>query len=314
MKVSIIIPTRNRANLLSRCLRNLVKQINSNDQIVVIDNASTGATKEVIQKYSRKYPIKYLYEPKKGPSFARNLGIKRAEGEILAFLDDDCVVKRGWLRNIKKNYENEKGDNIVYQGKINHIFPKSTFLTRIFRKRNEEIWKNIKKEESWKEGGYVNFISAGNFFLRKSILKSLSLNFDAKIFPYHGEQQDLAYRLQTSGYLIKYLPQVEVDHIKDKPVFLKSLKNAFFYGRTKGVLEKRYLSNRKARTLFHNYPKTLDKKSGPKQRIISISQHFRSSLLEYLVAILYLSLYGFFFTTGKIYGHLYYRLKVSNLK
>ena len=94
VKVSVIIPTYNRANLVEKAIKSVLNQTYQDFEIIVVDDASTDNTEEVIKNFSNKR-IKYIKCKKnKGDSFARNTGIKIAKGEYIAFLDSDDE----WLR------------------------------------------------------------------------------------------------------------------------------------------------------------------------------------------------------------------------
>ena len=68
-------------------------------EIVVVDNNSTDATRQVVERFTGASPleIRYAFEAAQGLSHARNAGIKEAKGEILAFTDDDFRVDSRWL-------------------------------------------------------------------------------------------------------------------------------------------------------------------------------------------------------------------------
>src|SRR5215510_8054264 len=92
--VSVIIPTRNRAGSLG-CLLHALRHQRPSDvchEILIVDNASTDATPFVARGAVRAAgaaPVRYFYEPRRGVSFARNLGAAHARASLLAFLDDD---------------------------------------------------------------------------------------------------------------------------------------------------------------------------------------------------------------------------------
>jgi len=95
-RVSIVIPTRNRAAQLSRCLRH-VSSIRSDTpwELIVVDNASTDDTAGVLSEFARNAPfhVGVVDEPVVGGARTRNSGAKVARGEILIFVDDDCYVR-----------------------------------------------------------------------------------------------------------------------------------------------------------------------------------------------------------------------------
>jgi glycosyltransferase involved in cell wall biosynthesis len=88
-KVSVIIPTKNRAYYLSSAIQSVLDQTFGDFEIIVVDGASTDNTGEVIDKFDDER-IRYIREKKdKGASASRNIGIKNSRGRFIAFLDDD---------------------------------------------------------------------------------------------------------------------------------------------------------------------------------------------------------------------------------
>jgi glycosyltransferase involved in cell wall biosynthesis len=86
-KISVIIPTFNRASVLPRAIDSVLKQSHPADEIMVIDDGSTDETRQLIQQqYSE---IIYINQPNKGVSSARNTGIKNAKGNWICLLDSD---------------------------------------------------------------------------------------------------------------------------------------------------------------------------------------------------------------------------------
>lgn len=113
--VSIIIPCYNYAHFLSECFENLKNQSHTNWECLIVDNASTDNSKEVIQSFAAiDNRIKYLYQPIKGPSAARNLGIKEAKGEYIQFLDADDLLHVNKLKNGISIFNNKPDAAIVY--------------------------------------------------------------------------------------------------------------------------------------------------------------------------------------------------------
>jgi glycosyltransferase involved in cell wall biosynthesis len=88
-KISIIIPTYNRKKLLQRALASIIQQNYKNIEILVIDDASTQDIKTVVQSFKDDRIIYLKNEQNKGSNFSRNLGLRTANGDYIAFLDDD---------------------------------------------------------------------------------------------------------------------------------------------------------------------------------------------------------------------------------
>ncbi len=90
-KVSVIIPTYNRADLLPRAIDSVSNQTFKDFELIVVDDGSTDNTKEIVMEYQKKDErIKYLWEENSGgPAKPKNTGIKNSQGEYIAFLDSD---------------------------------------------------------------------------------------------------------------------------------------------------------------------------------------------------------------------------------
>jgi len=97
MNISVIIPTYNRAHLLGRALISVINQTKQPDEILLIDDGSNDDTALVMESVAKNsaITITYLRQENKGPAAARNLGVRAAASELIAFLDsDDHWVKR----------------------------------------------------------------------------------------------------------------------------------------------------------------------------------------------------------------------------
>lgn len=88
-KVSVIIPTHNRADLLPRAVSSVLAQTYQNFELLIVDDGSTDYTQDVIAGFSDSRIRAFRQETNRGQSAARNVGIANACGEYIAFLDDD---------------------------------------------------------------------------------------------------------------------------------------------------------------------------------------------------------------------------------
>lgn len=95
---SIIIPSYNRAHLLSRCLNSVLAQSWLDFEVVLADDGSEDGTRELVTDYAaRDRRIRYGRQENRGAGAARNLGASMAQGEYLLFLDSDDEVDSNWL-------------------------------------------------------------------------------------------------------------------------------------------------------------------------------------------------------------------------
>src|SRR6185295_3045740 len=99
--ISIIVPHLNQPAQLRRCITALWAQRQPKQQveIIVVDNGSKAMPNEICSDFPG---IFLLCERTPGPGPARNLGVSHAKGDILAFIDADCVAHPGWLSAIER--------------------------------------------------------------------------------------------------------------------------------------------------------------------------------------------------------------------
>jgi O-antigen biosynthesis protein len=101
--LSVIVCTCRRPHLLAACLDALRAQSHPADEILVIDNAPQEEATRILLR--DEYPhCRYIAEPRRGIRFARNRALREAKGEILAFIDDDCLPLPGWLAAIAGHF------------------------------------------------------------------------------------------------------------------------------------------------------------------------------------------------------------------
>ena len=116
MKISVIIPTYNRANFLIKTINSILNQSVVVDEIIIVDDGSTDNTKEILSSLN----IKYIYQENNGVSSARNRGIVEATYDWIAFCDSDDI----W-------HENKIEEQIKFHKQNQHILISHT----------NEIWK-----------------------------------------------------------------------------------------------------------------------------------------------------------------------------
>jgi glycosyltransferase involved in cell wall biosynthesis len=124
MKLTVILCTYNRGQLLAKALESVAASTvppSVEWEVLVVDNNSRDQTREIVRDFCGRYPgrFRYLFEPEQGKSYALNSGIREAQGDVLAFMDDDATVEATWLRNLTGALHNGKwggaGGRIVLQ-------------------------------------------------------------------------------------------------------------------------------------------------------------------------------------------------------
>jgi glycosyltransferase involved in cell wall biosynthesis len=106
MKITVIIPTFNRDNFISKTIDSILNQTYKVNEIIIIDDGSSDNTKKFIEQYPLIHNIKYIYQKNQGVSSARNLGIKFSNNEWIAFLDSDDIWCNDKIAKQKQFHEN----------------------------------------------------------------------------------------------------------------------------------------------------------------------------------------------------------------
>ena len=216
--LTIIIPTKDRVQILDQLLDS-VKQLVDIDrirpEIVVADNDSRDNTFEHVNSVARDFPttIRVLKVPRGGKSAAINDAVHAATGDVLAFLDDDVVVDKMWLRAIEDYFHN--GNHRVGQGIIRLQSP---------AKDDPEIqklvqrYRTVPKLEHNPNLTEVHSLNGSNFFVHRDLFDQVG-GLDERLGPGASgtsEDVDLARRLARSGTVIGYAPKAIVYHRVDR--------------------------------------------------------------------------------------------------
>jgi glycosyltransferase involved in cell wall biosynthesis len=246
--ISAIIPTYNRCpfgkdsedykyNPLSVCINALLLQKSPIKEIIVVDDASTDYTKEVVeqladQAYATKgIEIKYFHnEERRGSSVSRNIGAKQASGKYLFFLDDDCVptpylsfISMVVIRRLELNDKNFAALVLPVYDRASYpkIAPAIADLTKSFLKRGttSAYFNSVPREYLGSDSVFFNktlkifkpiqvYQTWGHFIIDRSKYLDVGGFPDFATWPNKaGEEQEFACRLIENAYTLYYLPE-----------------------------------------------------------------------------------------------------------
>lgn len=210
--VSVIICTYNREHWIGDAIQSLLDlrtEGNVQYEIIVVDNASTDNTPEVIAQIanSSDRPVRYVREPRQGPSAARNRGIAEAKGEWLAFVDDDERADPDWLLELLAMTA-KKGVRVV-GGAVQLISseasaqPLSPHLEQVLApggRRKYECRFTPK-----------HALNSGNQMLHRSVFDEIGVYKES--WTEGGEDTELFTRLYSAGVEAWYTPKAIVLHL-----------------------------------------------------------------------------------------------------
>lgn len=226
--ISVVIPTYNRQKYLKECLDAFDMQTYPRDlfEIIVVDDGSTDGTYSFFSEYTKRasFTLIPLHKENRGPSSARNLGIKEGKGDLIAFTDDDCIVNDDWLYVFSKSFnkDNIGGVGGAVKSKMSDIFSQYFDYMGMFSHLMES---NI----------VYNIITA-NACYRKDVLVKVGC-FTEEIKKPGGEDAILSARVRNLGYVLKYEPEAVVFHYHKSN--LRSFIRTFYnYGRGREVVDK----------------------------------------------------------------------------
>ena len=140
LKISIIVPSYNRADLIVETLHSIQAQINPNWECIIVDDGSTDNTKEILNKFLQDEKIRFLQRDRtpKGAPTCRNLGAQVAIGDYLVFLDSDDLISPDFLDKRLIEIEKNKSKDFI-------VFPSGFFIKKIGD--DHKIWNIINKKE-----------------------------------------------------------------------------------------------------------------------------------------------------------------------
>ncbi len=185
-KVSIILPTYNRAYIIEKAIQSVLNQTYQDFELIIVDDGSTDNTEEIIKKLQEKDKrIRYIkLETNKGAAAARNEGIKIAHGKYITFQDSDDEWLPEKLEKQMKIFETTPEDIIVYTGFWRIDGDEKTYIPDI----------NISNREGYihKELLKGNFVGTPSILLKKETLEKVAL-FDECLQRF--QDWDLVFRL-----------------------------------------------------------------------------------------------------------------------
>lgn len=222
IKISAVMPTRNRDDVIGESIKSIINQTEKNWELIIVDDHSDleDKTKEVVASF-KDDRVKYLVLEDfhgKGIAAARNFGNAMAKGKYIAVADSDDINYQDRFEKSLREFEKSKAD-LVY-GKIDCWFTKSGEITG----RNDKDYSE--RPFNLDDFKHADFIPHPTVMYKKQ----LAYDFPYNSFFCRAEDYDLMARLTDYGYKFSYVPEplvkyrIDEDIHKKKPVGLGALE------------------------------------------------------------------------------------------
>ena len=243
---SVIIPVRNRPGEIKACLESLLRldYPAAKLEIIVVDDASTDPTPEIVTRYPN---VRLLQMNRhRGASYCRNRGADGANGEILAFIDSDCIADPTWLNALMPAF----GDPTL--GAVGGWVDAA--LEENGLDRYERVKSSLNMGAWFKRSGERErffYVPACNFLVRRKVFAELG-GFRESL--HVGEDVDFCWRLQDAGHAMEYRPVGRVAH-KHRNHLAAFCTRRFQYGTSEPLLQK--LHARRVKTLYLPWAESL---------------------------------------------------------
>jgi len=209
--VSVVIPAHNEEKWIAACLESVLKDVYPHKEVIVIDDASTDRTNEIL----RRFAVAVVRNEKPmGPSSARNIGLSKAKGEIIVFIDAHCIIEdQKWIQKFLQFFKDTQVGAVA-----GYFRPKSN-------RKPTLTFKSLKPQQ--------RLVKSANAAFRKTVLEQVG-GFD-KGTEWGGDAA-LTYKIQKSGWKIIHTRDITVTHAEK----LWSIRRAFTYGTCYFPLLRRY--------------------------------------------------------------------------
>ena len=216
LRVSAIICTHNRDHYLGAAIDSLLSQTFADFEVVVVDNASSDRTRQVVEARLSDSRLSYVYESVTGLSLARNTGANAAKSGIIAYLDDDAIASPDWLQTLWNAYQaNEK--LAIAGGKVTLIWEDETTAPSWL---SEGLAGNLGAYDLGKSVLYIDrpgLTPRGlNYSVRRTFLEQIG-GFDPNLGRVgknllSNEELHMTNLALQTGWQVAYLPDALVAH------------------------------------------------------------------------------------------------------
>ena len=180
---SVILPTFNRAHILSIAIKSIINQSFPDWELIIVDDGSIDDTEAIVESFLKDIRIKYFRQENKGVCTARNYGSERAVGNYITFLDSDDYVSESWLKDFYNEIKKSNADIVRCKTLVNSLPEKNEYI-----------------------------LLAGNFTVKRDLFLDAGM-YDTNLT--FGENTELKWRLEASKPKVSSISNVNFFYEND---------------------------------------------------------------------------------------------------
>jgi len=232
LKASVIVPVHNGEKTIADCLHSILSQCTAFPfEVIVVNDGSTDKTAEIAKEFGK---TRLISQKQQGPAVARNNGAKEADGNVIVFIDSDCVAAANWLQEMVSPLHSMEiaGVQGRYKSKQKQL------IARLIQLEIEQ------RHDKMAEQQFIDFMGSYSAAYRKSVFQEMH-GFDASFPMASGEDTDLSFRINKKGHKLLFNPKAIVFHTHPtslhrylKVKFYRAFWRVKVYGKHKGKIAK----------------------------------------------------------------------------
>lgn len=224
MLFSVIIPVYNRPEELAELLTSLVDQTVTNFEVVVIEDGSSNPSDTIIGSFQRDLDIRYIFQENTGQGFARNHGMKMAQGDFFVILDSDVILPSDYLEKLENAIQTRELDAFGGPDAAKEDF---SSLQKAMDFAMTSFWTTggirgkMKDSSKYQARGF-------NMGVSRAVFEDLGGFVD----PNRGEDIEWSLRIKNAGFKLELVEEAFVYH-KRKNTLRSFSKQAFSFGQNR---------------------------------------------------------------------------------
>jgi glycosyltransferase involved in cell wall biosynthesis len=292
MDLTIVVCTRNRGNQLRTCLDSITRAIERQSrsmEVIIVDNASTDNTRQVAQEWAlaSRIPARVVVENRPGLAVARNTAVQNAQGNVIAFTDDDCALSDDYVTKLMNHYDQDS-EPVVRGGKVE-------------AGNRDDLDFSVKKDSEFSRlsdiARVAGFILGCNMVVPRQAIARVGQfdeRFGAGGLFRSAEDTDFICRTYLAGIPIEYVPDMIVFHNHGRRSIEEVKQQYFGYCVGNGALYGKYcrVATRLLRHFYWDSRNAVFELFGGRQFDLSLGLTYRWTVIGNMLGLILFCLNG----------------------